>query len=116
MTNVSNKKKKILVTGGAGFIGSHLCEYLLHNGYEVICLDNLYSGLLENISHLFKNPDFKFIKRDIIEPFYLEADEIYHLACPASPISYQFDPVWFIISWIYNRSKENKGNLPENYQ
>ncbi len=96
MFNVLNKKKKILVTGGAGFIGSHLCEYLLNSGNEVICLDNLYSGLLENISRLFKNPDFKFIKHDVTQPFYSEVDEIYHLACPASPISYQFDPVYTI--------------------
>ncbi len=88
--------KKILITGGAGFIGSHLCEKLLNEGNAVFCLDNLYSGLLENISHLFKNPNFKFIKHDVIEPFYFDIDEIYHLACPASPISYQFDPVFTI--------------------
>ncbi len=86
-------KKRILVTGGGGFIGSHLCEKLLSYGNEVICVDNFFSGQKSNISHLSKNPDFEVIRHDITFPLYLEVDEIYNLACPASPIYYQFDPV-----------------------
>lgn len=88
--------KTILVTGGAGFLGSHLCELLIKKGNEVICLDNLFTGNLKNISHLEKNPNFKFIEHDIIEPIYfddIKIDQIYNLACPASPIHYQFNPV-----------------------
>ncbi|MBI5286648.1 MAG: SDR family oxidoreductase [Deltaproteobacteria bacterium] len=85
--------KRILVTGGAGFIGSHLCERLLEMGHEVICLDNLFTGRRENIAHLLGNPRFEFIRHDIIQPILLEADEIYNLACPASPIHYQYNPV-----------------------
>ena len=90
--------KRILVTGGAGFIGSHLCAYLFNKGHKIICVDNLYSGSLGNIKHLLTYPNFKFIKHDIINPFLYEIgiDEIYNLACPASPISYQFDPVYTI--------------------
>ena len=86
-------KKRILVTGGAGFIGSHLCERLLNEGNEVICLDNFFTGSKENIVHLLKNPYFEVIRHDITTPYYLETDQIYNLACPASPIHYQFDPV-----------------------
>lgn len=88
--------KTILVTGGAGFLGSHLCEYLIKKGNEVICLDNLFTGNLKNISHLEKNPNFKFVEHDIIEPIFFDdtkIDQIYNLACPASPIHYQFNPV-----------------------
>jgi len=85
--------KRILVTGGAGFLGSHLCERLLKMGNEVICLDNLYTGSKNNISHLFNNRNFEFIRHDITFPIYLEVDEIYNLACPASPIHYQYNPV-----------------------
>ena len=85
--------KRILVTGGAGFIGSHLCEKLLNQGNEVICLDNLFTGRKENILHLMDNPYFEFIRHDVIEPIYVECDQIYNLACPASPPHYQFDPV-----------------------
>ena len=85
--------KRILVTGGAGFLGSHLCERLLKMGNEVICLDNLYTGSKNNISHLFNNRNFEFIRHDITFPLYLEVDEIYNLACPASPIHYQYNPV-----------------------
>jgi UDP-glucuronate decarboxylase len=84
---------KILVTGGAGFIGSHLCERLLNDGNEVICLDNFFTGSKKNIIHLMNNPYFEVIRHDIEEPILLEVDEIYNLACPASPIHYQFDPV-----------------------
>jgi UDP-glucuronate decarboxylase len=85
--------KKILVTGGAGFIGSHLCDKLLGSGNEVICLDNLYTGSLRNINHLLKNSRFKLIRRDVTRLGNIECDEIYNLACPASPVHYQDDPV-----------------------
>ncbi|MBF0121476.1 MAG: SDR family oxidoreductase [Desulfobacterales bacterium] len=85
--------KTIAVTGGAGFIGSHLCDMLLKLGYEVLCVDNCFTGTKANISHLLSNPRFEFIRHDITFPLYLEVDEIYNLACPASPIHYQFDPV-----------------------
>ena len=86
-------KKRILVTGGAGFLGSHLCERLLHEGNEVYCLDNLFTGRKENIVHLLSNPYFEFIRHDVINPFLIEVDEIYNLACPASPIHYQYNPI-----------------------
>lgn len=85
--------KRILVTGGAGFIGSHLCRKLLELGNEVICVDNLYSGSKKNINSLLKNPLFEFIRHDVTFPLYIEIDEIYNLACPASPVHYQHDPV-----------------------
>ena len=86
-------KKRILVTGGAGFLGSHLCERLLNNGNEVICVDNFFTGRKRNIIHLLENPYFEILRHDITFPLYVEADEIYNLACPASPVHYQFDPV-----------------------
>jgi len=85
--------KRILVTGGAGFIGSHLCEKLLDHGDEVICVDNFYTGRRANIAHLISNPLFEVLRHDICFPLYVEVDEIYNLACPASPVHYQFDPV-----------------------
>ena len=85
--------KKILVTGGAGFIGSHLCKKLLDEGNDVLCIDNYFTGTKENISNLFKNTYFEAIRHDICFPLYVEVDEIYNLACPASPIHYQHDPV-----------------------
>ena len=85
--------KKILVTGGAGFLGSHLCERLLNEGNEVICLDNYFTGNKRNIVHLMDNPYFEVIRHDITAPFYIEVDEIYNLACPASPIHYQYNPI-----------------------
>lgn len=85
--------KKILVTGGAGFLGSHLCERLLNRGDEVLCVDNLFTGSKQNIAHLLSNPRFEFMRHDVTFPLYVEVDEIYNLACPASPIHYQFDPV-----------------------
>lgn len=84
---------KVLVTGGAGFLGSHLCDKLLAAGHEVICLDNLYTGSKKNIEHNLSNPNFEFIRHDIIDPIRLEVDQIYNLACPASPPHYQFNPV-----------------------
>jgi UDP-glucuronate decarboxylase len=85
--------KKILVTGGAGFLGSHLCERLLNEGNEVICIDNYFTGSKRNIVHLLDNPYFELIRHDITSPFYIEVDEIYNLACPASPIHYQYNPI-----------------------
>lgn len=85
--------KRILVTGGAGFLGSHLCEKLLSRGHEVLCVDNLFTGSKANIAHLLDNPYFEFMRHDVTFPLYVEVDEIYNLACPASPIHYQFDPV-----------------------
>ena len=85
--------KRILVTGGAGFIGSHLCERLLNEGNEVICLDNYFTGSKSNILHLLANPFFELVRHDVIEPYYAEIDEIYNLACPASPPHYQYNPI-----------------------
>jgi UDP-glucuronate decarboxylase len=85
--------KRILITGGAGFIGSHLSERLLNEGNEVICLDNYFTGSKKNIVHLLDNPYFELIRHDVTMPFYIEADEIYNLACPASPIHYQYNPI-----------------------
>jgi UDP-glucuronate decarboxylase len=86
-------KRRILITGGAGFLGSHLCDRLLHQGNDILCLDNFFTGSKDNILHLLTDPHFEFIRHDIINPIYLEVDEIYNLACPASPVHYQFDPV-----------------------
>ena len=85
--------KKILVTGGAGFLGSHLCERLIGNGHDVLCADNFFTGSKQNISHLQSNPCFELLRHDVTFPLYVEVDQIYNLACPASPIHYQFDPV-----------------------
>lgn len=84
---------RILITGGAGFIGSHLCERLLNDGNEVICLDNFFTGRKVNIAHLYPNPLFEVVRHDVTEPIFLEVDQIYNLACPASPVHYQFNPV-----------------------
>ena len=85
--------KRILVTGGAGFIGSHLCERLLQEGHEILCLDNYFTGSKKNIAHLLGNPYFELIRHDVTAPFYVEVDEIYNLACPASPVHYQYNPI-----------------------
>ncbi len=85
--------KRILVTGGCGFLGSHLCEKLLSENFDVLCADNFFTGTKRNILHLMGNPYFELIRHDITFPLYVEVDEIYNLACPASPIHYQFDPV-----------------------
>jgi len=86
-------EKRVLVTGGAGFLGSHLCDRLLNEGHDVLCVDNFFTGSKRNILHLLDNPHFELIRHDITFPLYVEVDEIYNLACPASPIHYQFDPV-----------------------
>lgn len=93
MTSHLVEAKQILVTGGAGFLGSHLCEKLLNMGHEVICLDNFFTGNKRNILHLIENPHFELLRHDVTFPLYVEVDEIYNLACPASPIHYQHDPV-----------------------
>ncbi|WP_461631590.1 UDP-glucuronic acid decarboxylase family protein [Labilibaculum euxinus] len=85
--------KRILITGGAGFIGSHLCERLLKEGNDVICLDNYFTGSKRNIAHLMDNPYFELVRHDITEPYYAEVDQIYNLACPASPVHYQYNPI-----------------------
>lgn len=85
--------KRILVTGGAGFLGSHLCDRLIQEGNEVICVDNLFTGSKNNIRHLISNPYFEFIRHDVTEPLYAEVDQIYNLACPASPVHYQYNPI-----------------------
>ena len=84
---------RILITGGAGFLGSHLCDRLLKDGHEVICLDNLFTGRKSNVLHLKDNPNFEFVRHDVIDPFKYEVDQIYNLACPASPPHYQFNPI-----------------------
>jgi UDP-glucuronate decarboxylase len=94
-------RKRALVTGGAGFLGSHLVERLLDQGNEVICLDNLFTGIKQNIEHLLGNPQFEFIRHDVTNPLHYEVDEIYNLACPASPIHYQYDPVQTIKTSVH---------------
>jgi UDP-glucuronate decarboxylase len=86
-------RKRILVTGGAGFLGSHLCEQLLERGHDVLCVDNYFTGTKDNIVHLMDNPYFEVLRHDVTFPLYVEVNEIYNLACPASPVHYQFDPV-----------------------
>lgn len=89
----SDGRNRIMVTGGAGFIGSHLCERLLADGHDVLCLDNFFTGAKQNIAHLLGHPYFELLRHDVTFPLYVEVDEIYNLACPASPVHYQFDPV-----------------------
>lgn len=84
---------RILITGGSGFVGSHLCERLINDGNEVICLDNYFTGSKKNIKHLINHPHFELVRHDIIEPYYAEVDQIYNLACPASPVHYQYNPI-----------------------
>lgn len=93
MPRLKESQKRVLVTGGAGFIGSHLCERLLNEGHDVLCVDNLYSSSKRNIDHLIGNPYFEHLRHDVTFPLYVEVDEIYNLACPASPVMYQTDPV-----------------------
>lgn len=99
MRNISSKR--ILVTGGSGFLGSHLCERLLSEGHEVLCVDNFFTGRRTNIAHLLSSPYFEVMRHDICFPLYVEVDEIYNLACPASPIHYQFDPVQTIKTAVH---------------
>ena len=97
-------RKRVLVTGGAGFLGSFLCERLLSSGCEVICADNYFTGSRDNIAHLLDNPNFEVIRHDITFPLYVEVDEIFNLACPASPIHYQFDPVQTVKTSVHGRA------------
>lgn len=93
MVRLYDSRKRVLVTGGAGFLGSHLCDRVLADGHEVLCIDNLFTGTKRNIEHLHGNPRFEFMRHDVTFPLYVEVDEIYNLACPASPVHYQHDPV-----------------------
>jgi UDP-glucuronate decarboxylase len=93
MARLYESRKRILVTGGAGFLGSHLVDKLIHQGHEVLCVDNLFTGTKRNIDHLANHPRFEFLRHDVCFPLYVEVDEIYNLACPASPVQYQHDPV-----------------------
>ena len=93
MSRLYDSRKRIIVTGGAGFLGSHLIDRLLDKNHEVLCIDNLFTGTKRNVEHLLAHPRFEFIRHDVTFPLYIEADEIYNLACPASPIHYQYDPV-----------------------
>jgi UDP-glucuronate decarboxylase len=93
MSRLYDSRKRVLVTGGAGFLGSHLIDRLLQDGHEVICVDNLFTGTKRNLEHLHTHPRFEFLRHDVTFPLYVEADEIYNLACPASPVHYQHDPV-----------------------
>jgi UDP-glucuronate decarboxylase len=93
MARTYNLRKRVLVTGGAGFLGSHLIDRLLEAGHEVLCADNLFTGTKQNVEHLHGNPNFEFMRHDVTMPLFVEVDEIYNLACPASPIHYQHDPV-----------------------
>src|ERR1051326_3758144 len=109
--NEGETQMRILVTGGAGFIGSHLCERLLDEEHEVICLDNFFTGRRQNVQHLFDNRNFELIRHDVIEPILLEVDQIYNLACPASPIHYQYNPVKTVktsVMGMINRSEERR--------
>lgn len=84
---------RVLVTGGAGFVGSHLCDFLIRRGDKVICLDNFFTGSKENVAHLLNDPNFELVRHDVVEPILLEVDQIYHLACPASPVHYKYNPI-----------------------
>src|SRR5207237_10416179 len=93
INSMQTNSKRILVTGGAGFLGSHLCERLLARGHDVLCVDNYFTGRKDNVAHLLRDPHFEAMRHDVTHPLFVEVDEIYNLACPASPIYYQFDPV-----------------------
>jgi UDP-glucuronate decarboxylase len=95
------RRNRVLVTGGAGFLGSHLCDRLLADGNDVMCVDNLFTGSKQNIRHLLANPYFEFIRHDVIQPIFVECDQIYNLACPASPIQYQVDPIYTTKTSMY---------------
>ena len=104
MTYSGHLHKQVLVTGGAGFLGSHLCEVLVEEGADVLCLDNFYTGSRANVQHLLGKPNFELLRHDVTFPLYIEVDAIYNLACPASPIHYQHDPV--PVSYTHLRAHE----------
>ena len=95
------RRNRVVVTGGAGFLGSHLCDRLIADGNDVICVDNLFTGSKDNIRHLLGNPYFEFIRHDVTQPIFLECDQIYNLACPASPLWYQKDPIYTTKTSLY---------------
>ena len=95
------RRNRVLVTGGAGFLGSHLCDRLVADGNDVVCVDNLFTGSKDNIRHLLGNPYFEFVRHDVIQPIYVECDQIYNLACPASPVQYQVDPIYTTKTSMY---------------
>ncbi|CAA0836445.1 UDP-glucuronic acid decarboxylase 1 [Striga hermonthica] len=97
---IGSRRRRVVVTGGAGFVGSHLVDKLIARGDDVIVVDNFFTGRKENVVHLFGNPRFELIRHDVVEPILLEVDQIYHLACPASPVHYKFNPVKTIISFF----------------
>ncbi len=97
----NTNRKRVMVTGGAGFLGSHLCERLLSEGVDVLCVDNFYSGSKDNVVHLLNNPHFELMRHDVSFPLYIEVDEIYNLACPASPVHYQWDPIQTTKTSVY---------------
>ncbi|MER9028621.1 GDP-mannose 4,6-dehydratase [Mesorhizobium sp. M0674] len=101
MARLYDSRRRILVTGGAGFIGSHLIDRLLERGDEILCVDNLFTGSKRNIDHLAKHPRFEFMRHDVTFPLFVEVDEIYNLACPASPVHYQYDPVQTIKTAVH---------------
>jgi len=94
-------RKRVLVTGGAGFLGSHLCDRLLQDGHDVLCVDNFFTGTRDNILHLLENPHFELMRHDVTFPLYVEVDEIFNLACPASPVHYQFDPIQTVKTGVH---------------
>lgn len=98
--SLKTKNLRVVVTGGAGFVGSHLVDRLLERGDSVIVIDNFFTGRKENLMHQFQNPRLELIRHDVVEPILLEVDQIYHLACPASPVHYKFNPVKTIISFL----------------
>lgn len=98
---IGGRRKRIVVTGGAGFVGSHLVDKLIARGDDVIVVDNFFTGRKDNVVHLFGNPRFELIRHDVVEPILLEVDQIYHLACPASPVHYKYNPIKTIISIFY---------------
>lgn len=97
---ITGKRRRVVVTGGSGFVGSHLVDKLINRGDDVIVIDNFFTGRKENVAHHFRNPRFELIRHDVVEPILLEVDQIYHLACPASPVHYKYNPVKTIISFF----------------